>query len=341
MERSPELNAFLRQKMPMDYSAIRQEIEALRTWLADPINRGATDPVASKRALVGLEDPEGYTAIPELQRVARQSVIAIKADPNNAAAYFMLARAMTELGRFDDEHYHTAPLREAVSFAERATELAPKVGKAWRALIEIYIHLRRDEMVGDMLRDLGAQGFAPGTHALLSAKYAEMRANFDEARDWYQRAMGYIAEPVRRAEAYAAAAFCEIKQGRKSEAERHFLLALLEGGPSAWIGHNWAVLKFELTNTIGAVELNRRVLGWDPNYAPAIELNNYLIDVYNRRKEPYPGPIPLPEEKLRGIALPGCDAGVLQQLNLQEWTLPRRGTRARATRTFRSGLEST
>lgn len=341
MERSPELTAFMRQKMPMDYAMVRPEIEALRTWLADPVNRGATDPVASKRALVGLEDPEGYTAIPELQRVVKQSATAIKTDPNNAAAYFMLARAITELGRFDDENYHTGPLREAVSFAERATELAPKVGKAWRALIEIYIHLRRDEMVSDMLRELGTQNFAPGTHALLSAKYAESRGNFEEARDWYQRAMGYIAEPARRAEAYAAAAFCEIKQGRKTEAERHFLLALLEGGPSAWIGHNWSVLKFELTNTIGAAELNRRVLEWDPNYEAAIELNNFLVNLYAKRNEPYPGPIPLPEEKLRGITLPGCHPAVLQQLNLPEWTLPRRGTRARATRTFRSGLEST
>jgi tetratricopeptide (TPR) repeat protein len=341
MERDPQLSAFLRQKMPMDYSMIRPEVEGLRAWLADPVNRGATDPVASKRALVGLEDPEGYTPIPELQRVARQSIEAIKADPNNAAAYFMLARAMTELGRYDDDHYHTAPLREAVSFAERATELAPRVGKAWRALIEIYVHLHRDEMVTDMLRELGAQGFAPGTHALLSAKFAESRQAYDEARDWYERAMGYIAEPPRRAEAHAAAGFCEIKQGRKSEAERHFLLALLEGGPSPWIGHNWAVLKFELANLIGAVELNRRVLTWDANYAPALELKNYLMEVHAKRNVAYPGPSPLPDEKLRGIALPGCDPMVLQELNLEAWSPPKRGTRARATRTFRSGLEST
>jgi len=340
MQPNLELNAFLRQKMPMEYSMVRPEIEELRVWLAEPSNRVAADPVAGKRALVGLEDPEGYTPVPELQRVVRQSVAAIRADPNNAAAYFMLARAMTELGRFDEDHYHTAPLREAVSFAERATELAPKVGKAWRALIEIYIHLHRDEMVTDMLRELGTQGFAPGTHAILSAKFAESRQAFDEARDWYERAMGYLAEPARRAEAYAAQAFCEIKAGRKSEAERPFLLALLEGGPSAWIGHNWSVLKFELANTIGAVELNRRVLSWDPVYAPAIELKNYLIEVFNKRREIYPGPAALAEEKLRGIALPGCDPGVLQMLNVPQWAPPRRGTRARATRTFRSGLES-
>ena len=339
MQPNADLHAFLRQKFPAEYAAVRPAIEALREWLTDPANMAAHDPVASKRAMVGLEDPEGYTPIPELQRAVERAIESVKADPNNAAAYFMLARAMTELGRFDDENYHTAPLREAMEFAERATKLAPKVGKAWRALIEIQIHLHRDEMVADMLRDLGAQGFAPGTHATLSAKFAEARGNYDEAIDWYERSIGYIAEPPRRAEAYAAQAFCLLKQGRKSEAERPFLMALLEGGPNPWIGHNWSVLKFELANIVGATELNRRVLSWDWNYAPALDLKNFLIEHYNKRNQPYPGPIALQEEQLRGIALPGCDQLVLQQMNMSEWQPPKRGTRARATRTFRSGLE--
>jgi tetratricopeptide (TPR) repeat protein len=325
--------------MPPDYAQIRPAIEDLRAWLADPNNANARDPVAAKRALVGLEDPEGFTSVTELQRVVGKSIEAIEADPNNAAAFFMLARAMTELGRFDDENYHPTPLREAVEFAERSTQLAPRVGKAWRALIEIHIHLHRDEIVADMLRELGTGGFAPGTHATLSARYAEARGNYDEAIDWYERSMGYIAEPNRRAEAYAAQAFCMLKQGKKSQAERPFLMALLEGGPNPWIGHNWSVLKHELANLPGATELNRRVLTWDWNYAPALDFKNFLMDHYQKMNMPYPPAVALQEEQLRGIALPGCDPGVLQQMNIPEWQPPRRGTRARATRTFRSGLE--
>lgn len=339
MQHNPELQAFLRQKIPTEYAQVRPMVEELRAWLSDASNLNAPETVASKRALVGLEDPEGFTPLHELTRTVQRASEAIKADPNNAAAYFMLARAITELGRFDDEHYHTAPLRDAVQFAERATELAPKVGKAWRALIEIHIHLHRDEIVAEMLRDLGAQGFAPGTHATLSAKYAEARGNFDEAVEWYERSIGYIPEPNRRAEAYAAQAFCLMKQKRKSEAERPFLMALLEGGPNPWITHNWSVLKFELSNLFGATELNRRVLGWDWNYAPALEFKNFLMAHYQKRNQPYPPPAALHEEQLRGICLPGCDPAIVQQLNVEEWKPPRRGTRARATRTFRSGLE--
>ena len=148
-----------------------------------------------------------------------------------------------------------------------------------------------------------------------------------------------ISEPTRRAETYAAQGFCFIKMGRKSEAERSFLMALLEGGPNPWIGHNWSVLKFELANLQGATELNRRVLVWDMGYAPAIDLKNFLIEHYNKVQQPYPPATFLQEEQLRGIALPGCDQAVLEQLNLPEWKPPRRGTRARATRTFRHGLE--
>lgn len=339
MEHNADQQAFLRQRVPTEYATVRPAVEEFKAWLADPNNLTARDPVASKRALVGLDDPEAATLIPDLQNTVVRAIESLKADPNNAAAYFMLARAMTELGRYDDETYHPASLRDAVQFAERAIELAPRVGKAWRALIEIQIHLHRDEMVAEMLRDLGAQGFAPGTHATLSAKYAEARGNFDEAIDWYERSIGYIAEPHRRAEVYASQGFCFIKMNRKSEGERSFLLALLEAGPNTWIGHNWAVLKTELGNLAGATELNRRVLVWDWDYQPALELKNFLMDRYAKNNQPYPPPIALQEEQLRGIALPGCDASVLQQLNVPEWQPPKRGTRARATRTFRHGLE--
>ncbi|MCA8947023.1 MAG: hypothetical protein KDB29_12400, partial [Planctomycetes bacterium] len=173
MEHNAEQHAFLRQRVPTEYAALRPGVEELRAWLGDPTNLSAQDKIASNSALVGLEDPEGSTPIPDLQRTVARAIESIKADPNNAAACFMLARAITELGRFDDETYHPTCLRDALEFAERATQLAPRVGKAWRALIEIQIHLHRDEMVVDMLRELGTQGFAPGTHATLSAKYAE------------------------------------------------------------------------------------------------------------------------------------------------------------------------
>jgi tetratricopeptide (TPR) repeat protein len=339
MEHNADQKSFLRQKQPQEYAEVRPVVEDLRAWLADPANLNSSDPVASKRKLVGLEDPEGYTPIQQLIETTRRAAEAIRLDPNNAAAYFMLARAMTELARFDDDTYHPGPLREAVDFAERATQLAPRVGKAWRALIEINIHLHRDEMVADMLRELGTQGFAPGTHATLSAKYAESRGNLDEAIDWYERSIGYIAEPQRRAEAYAAQAFCFIKMRKKSEAERSFMMALLEGGPIPWIGHNWSILKHELGNIAGAAELNRRVLEWDPVYAPGNDFKQFIAGVYAQRNQPYPGPIAIQQEQLRGIALPGCHESVLRQLNLEPWQPPRRGTRARATRTFRHGLE--
>ena len=165
MEHNAEQKAFLRQRMPEAYLEVRPVVEELRAWLADTANVNASDPVASKRKLVGLEDPEGFTPVGQLIETVQRAADALKLDTKNAAACFMLARAITELARFDDTTYHPGPLREAVEFAEKATQLAPRVGKAWRALIEIYIHLHRDEMVTDMLRDLGNNGFAPGTHA--------------------------------------------------------------------------------------------------------------------------------------------------------------------------------
>lgn len=339
MQHNAEQLAFLRQKAPLDYAPLRASVDELRVWLENEAGKSPADPIQAKRKLVGLEDPEGYTPLPQLVDTVHRSIESIRLDPANAAACFMLARAITELGRYDDETYHGQCLRDAVPFAERATQLAPRVGKAWRALIEIYIHLHRDEMVTEMLSDLDRDGFAPGTHATLSARYAEARGNYDEAIDWYERAMGYVAEPPRRAEAYAAQAFCFIKMKRKSEAERPFMMALLEGGPSPWIGHNWSILKFELGNLPGAIEMNRRVLEWDWNYPPANEFKNYLIDILQNRNMPYPGPIATQEEQLRGLALPGCDPTVRAQLGVAEWQPPKRGTRARATRTFRSGLE--
>lgn len=339
MDPDLERRAFLQQKYPAEYQKVKPLVDEFAAWVNDPANQTPTDKVAGKRVLVGLEDPEGHTPFPKLVATVERAIKSARHDPTNAAAHFMLARAITELSRFDDETYHPRSLRDAVDFAEKSRELAPKVGKAWSALIEIYIHLKRDEMVTEMLRELNERGFAPGTHAQLSAKFAESQGNYEDAIQWYERAMGYIAQAPRRAESYAAQAACYIKMNRRSEAERPFMMALLEGGPNPWIGHNWSVLKFDLGNLAGATELNRRVLQWDVDYPPANDFKNYLIGVWQKRNEPYPGPIALQEEKLRGIVLPACDAAVREKLGVEEWRPPRRGTRARATRTFRSGLE--
>ncbi|MCC6464713.1 MAG: hypothetical protein IT463_05175 [Planctomycetes bacterium] len=339
LQGDPAKQAFLRQKMPTEYAEVRPVIEEFRAWLNDPARPATRDAQAARKPLVGLEDPESNTPIPQLQQAVRRSIESARLDPENAVAFFMLARAMTELARLDEETYHPVPLREAADFAERSRQLAPKVGKAWRAVIEIYVRLRRTEMVSDLMAELQRGGFAPGTHALLAALDARTQGHLEEAIEWYEKAMGFIAEPHRRAEAYAQQAFCRIAMKQRSEAERSFMLALLEGGLIPWIAHNWSVLKYEQNNIAGAAELNRRCLEVDPQYGPALQMQSFLMNYYAQQGAVLPAAAALQEELLRGIALPGLHPFLLQQHNLPPWEPPKRGTRARATRTFRTGLE--
>lgn len=341
-QHTPEHKAFLRQRVPAAYALVKPAVDSLTAWLADPAHEGeARNSAESRKQLIGLEDPEHSTPHEQLKDTARRCCDALMLDRDNAAAHFMLARAITELARFDEDVYHPAALREAIPFAERARELAPKVGKAWRAIIEIQIRLGRFEMATDLLRELQRLAIAPGTHATLMALLCERQNLLEDACGWYEKAVSFAAHNARRAELYTLQALDFALLGRKSDADRAFMLALLEGGPQAWIAHNWSVLKNDMGNSWAAVELNRRALMWDPALEPAQEFRDYLQNAFKELKRAWPAAQVLQEEQLRGIALPGCDAEVIARLNLQPWSPPRRGERARATRTFRTGLEET
>ncbi|MCC6575196.1 MAG: hypothetical protein IT462_15575 [Planctomycetes bacterium] len=334
-----EQQAFLRQKLPANYIPVRPAILELQAWLASPAaNDTPTDKAASARQLVGLPDPESGTSAEVLAHIAYRACEAIKLDRGNAAAYFMLARAMTELGRFDDYTYHAVPLREAIDFAEKSRLLAPKVGKAWRSAIELYIRLYRYDMAAHMLDELNESGCAPGTHASLQALLCEVQGYFQNAIQWLNKSISYASSPSKRAELLMHQALDMIELDLKHDADNTFYLAMMEGGPQAWVAHNWSVLKHSLNNWPGCVELNRRALIFDPKFEAAVEMNAFLQGVYAQQGQQLPLPASLQEERLRGMALPGCDDGVLEAERLTPWRPPARGTRARMTRTFRSGL---
>ena len=182
---TPEQQAFLRQKLPPAYVPVRTMLLELEAFLHDPnIANVPTDKAGAAKQLIGLPDPESGTPQNQLVDIARRAVDAIKLDRENPAAYFMLARAMTELGRMDDYTYHPAPLRDAIDFAERSRVLAPKVGKAWRSAIELYIRLHRYDMAAHMLDELNESGCAPGTHASLQALLCEVQGYFQNAIQW-------------------------------------------------------------------------------------------------------------------------------------------------------------
>ncbi len=334
-----EQQAFLRQKVPVAYVPVRPTIQELQAFLAKPDNAAApTDKAASQKQLVGLPDPESGTPPEQLEQIAFRACEAIKLDRNNAAAYFMLARAMTELGRLDDYTYHPLPLREAMDFAERSRALAPKVGKAWRAAVELCIRLQRYDMAAQMLDELNESGCAPGTHASLQALMCEVQGYYQNAIQWLNKAIAYASSPSKRAELLMHQALDMIELDLKHEADQTFYLAMMEGGPQAWVAHNWAVLKLNIGNADGAAELNRRALVFDPAFEPALEMHRFLQSSATAQGKQLPQPASLQEERLRGMALPGCDEQVLARENLQPWRPPARGTRARMTRTFRSGL---
>ncbi len=337
---TPEQKAFLKQRLPESYAAVKPDVDALIAWLADPANEAApVNTTESRKLLIGLDDPEQNTPIEALQNTVRRCCASLKLDRNNAASAFMLARAITELGRYDEDTYHAQALRDAADFAEKAKQLAPKVGKAWRAGIEILLRQMRLDLAAEQLRELQKLGIAPGTHATLMALMCERQQHWEEACQWYEKAVTFATSNARRSELYTLEALCYINAGRKSDADRALMLGLLEGGQQPWIAHNWSVLKNELGNSWAAVELNRRALMWDPNFEAAQEFRDFLQNAFRELKRQWPGAQMLQEEQLRGIALPGCDAEIIARNSLQPWSPPRKGERAKATRTFRTGLE--
>lgn len=337
---TPEQKTFLKQRLPENYAPVKQDVDALRHCLADPAQAGApVNTTESRKMLIGLEDPEQNTPVPRLQEIVQRCCEALVLDRNNAAAHFMLARAITELGRYDEDTYHGQALRDAAEFADNAKQLAPKVGKAWRASIEILIRQGRHDIAFEQLGELQKLGIAPGTHATLMALWHERQNHWDEAAQYYEKAVSYATNNARRSEIYTLEALAYINAGKKSDADRALMLGLLEGGEQPWIAHNWSVLKNEQGNSWAAVELNRRALMWDPNFEAAQEFRDFLQNAFKELKRPWPGAQMLQEEQLRGIALPGCDAEIIARNKLQPWSPPRRGERAKATRTFRTGLE--
>jgi tetratricopeptide (TPR) repeat protein len=337
---TPEQKAFLKLRLPENYAPVKQDVDALKQWLADAANASAaSNPAESRKLLIGLEDPEQNTPVARLQEIVQRCCEAVVLDRNNAAAHFMLARAITELGRFDEDTYHGQALRDASDFAENAKQLAPKVGKAWRAGIEILIRQGRHDIAYEQLGELQKLGIAPGTHATLMALWHERQGHWAEAAQYYEKAVTYATNNARRSELYTLEALAWINAGKKSDADRALMLGLLEGGEQPWIAHNWSVLKNELGNSWAAVELNRRALMWDPGFEAAQEFRDYLQNAFTQLKRPWPGAQMLQEEQLRGIALPGCDTEIMVKNKLQPWSPPRRGERAKATRTFRTGLE--
>src|SRR5688572_17496175 len=176
---TPEQKAFLKQRLPESYAPVKPAVDELVARLKDaPAQQNTAE---SRKQLIGVEDPEHNTPPALLQDTVKRCIEALKLDASNAAAHFMLARAITELGRYDEDTYHPAALRDAADFAEKAKQLAPKVGKAWRAGIEILLRLDRFDVANEQLRDLMRAGIAPGTHAQLMALFYERQQQWVEA----------------------------------------------------------------------------------------------------------------------------------------------------------------
>lgn len=332
-ELTEEQKAFLNQRIPENYLPVREPVVYIRDLLAiKKMIVAAPDPESANLELVGLPDPKPGLPVAELQNIVRHACKALDYDRENTQAYVMLVRGVIELARYDEMIVHPFPLREVLPLAQRGKSINEKLAEPWAAYIEVNIYLKRWDTVTENLANFRARKFDARLSAelsLLAAKGQELPA--DEVL-WYDRLLAMTQISAERAELHGKQGLAHLKLKLKKEADLCFHRALAEGGPLSWVAHHWSMLKDEMGVRPAAIELNRRAIIFDPDNRAAKAYAEHLRAPFRRFGHPFPGPAALEEEKIRGIALPGCDEAVLKANNLKPYEAPKSVTRAIAKR---------
>ncbi len=328
-ELTQEQQAFLKQRMPEAYVPVREPVVYTRDWLAlKKLVNAEPDPASANLELMGLPRPARGVPHTELQNVVRHACQAINFDRDCVEAYVFLVRAVIELSRYDEAVLHPVPLREVLPLAQRGKQLGEKDAEAWAALIEVNIHLKRWDTVTEQLAQFRHHKFDEKLSAelsLLAAKGQDLPA--DEVL-WYDRLLAMTQESADRAELHGKQAMAYLKLKLQKEADLAFHRAMAEGGPISWVAHEWSMLKDDMGVRPAAIELNRRASNFDPENRAAKAYAELLRAPFRRFGHPFPGPSALEEEKIRGVALAGCDPAVLKAHNLKPYEPPKSVTRA-------------
>ncbi len=332
-ELTQEQAAFLKQRIPENYLPVREPVVYIRDLLAiKKMIVAAPDPESANLELVGQPMPVRGVTVNDLHVVVRHACKAIDYDRECAQAYVMLVRGVIELSRYDEMVVHPVPLREVLPLAQRGKSIDESNADAWAAYIEINIHLKRWDVVTENLANFRARKFDPKLSAelsLLAAKGQELPA--DEVL-WYDKLLALTQFSADRAELHGKQGMAYLKLKLKKEADECFHRALVEGGPLSWVAHQWSMLKDDLGVRPAAIELNRRATNFDNDNRAAKAYAELLRAPFRRFGHPFPGPAALEEEKIRGIALPGCDPAVEKANNLKPYEPPKSVTRAIAKR---------
>lgn len=332
-ELTPEQQAFLKQRIPENYIPVREPVVYIRDLLAiKKMVVAQPDPESANLELIGLPMPVRGVPVVELQNVVRHACKAVDFDRENAAAYMYLVRGVIELSRYDEMIVHPAPLREVLSLAQRGKSIDEKNADPWAAYIELNIYLKRWDVVTENLANFRSRKFDAKLSAelsLLAAKGQELPA--DEVL-WYDKLLALTQLSADRAELHGKQGMAYLKLKLKKEADECFHRALVEGGPLSWVAHQWSMLKDDMGVRPAAIELNRRASNFDNDNRAAKAYAEHLRAPYRRFGHPFPGPMALEEEKIRGIALPGCDPAVEKANNLKPYEPPKSVTRAIAKR---------
>jgi tetratricopeptide (TPR) repeat protein len=332
-ELTQEQAAFLKQRIPENYVPVREPVVYIRDLLAiKKMIVAAPDPESANLELVGQPMPVPGLTVNELQTAVRHSCKAIDYDRECAQAYVLLVRGVIELSRYDEMVVHPVPLREVLPLAQRGKSIDEKNADPWAAYIEINIHLKRWDIVTENLAHFRARKFDAKLSAelsLLAAKGQELPA--DEVL-WYDKLLALTQLSADRAELHGKQGMAYLKLKMKKEADECFHRALVEGGPLSWVAHQWSMLKDDLGVRPAAIELNRRASNFDNENRAAKAYAELLRAPFRRFGHPFPGPAALEEEKIRGIALPGCDPAVEKAANLRPYEPPKSVTRAIAKR---------
>ncbi|MBP9892200.1 MAG: hypothetical protein KBG84_09880 [Planctomycetes bacterium] len=332
-ELTQEQAAFLKQRIPENYVPVREPVVYIRDLLAiKKMIVAAPDPESANLELVGQPMPVPGVTVNDLQTVVRHACKAIDYDRECAQAYVMLVRGVIELSRYDEMVVHPVPLREVLPLAQRGKSIDESIADPWAAYIEINIHLKRWDVVTENLANFRARKFDAKLSAelsLLAAKGQELPA--DEVL-WYDKLLALTELSSDRAELHGRQGMAYLKLKLKKEADECFHRALVEGGPLSWVAHHWSMLKDDMGVRPAAIELNRRATNFDNDNRAAKAYAELLRAPFRRFGHPFPGPAALEEEKVRGIALPGCDPAVIKANDLRPYDPPKSVTRAIARR---------
>jgi len=329
-----EQEAFLRQRMPEAYAPVREPVVYIRDWLnIKKMIHAAPEPESARLELVGLADPMPGVPHAELQNTVRKACQAISLDRDCADAYALVVRAVVQLSSYDELTVHPFPLREVLPLAQRGRQVGPNSVHCWQALITVNIHLKRWDSVTEQMAQYRAKNLDAKIGAELGLLASKAQELWADVVQWYDKLLALAQTSAERAELHGHKGMAYLRLKQPKEADASFYRAMVEGGEISWVAHQWSQLKDQLGKRPAAIELNRRAVAFDPENRAAKVFAENLRAPFRRFGHPFPGPSALDEEKVRGIALAGCDPAVLASERLKPYEAPKSVTRMMSRRT--------